>query len=340
VKRSNRLLILLGLLLAISASLIVVVTVSSGGGGGGGGDNGSLASPAPTSEPKVTVVCAKPNNDIQVGATITADMVTTCTVSVADRDKAGTGTFANISDVVGKIAGETISKGSIIAASQDFYANGSVVAGKSLSNSIKPGKVAVSIQVNQTNGVGTLVVPGDHVDVILSVYIDQMAITETFSNTTGVSSLAAGGSRLTSKMIFRNCRILATLLPADISAAPAAAAAVAPVPSGPVATAAPSTGAVQYTGRAEIVILEVTPEEAEVVRWAQRAETSGAENLVDLGLALRSNSDNGTDADLATVPGSGQPGGITLSQLISVYGVLPPDPLSTLPSALGAKVHW
>jgi hypothetical protein len=75
-----------------------------------------------------------------------------------------------------------------------------------------------------------------------------------------------------------------------------------------------------------------------VVRWAQRAEVPQGNNNIDLGLALRSSADN--DADLATIPGTGQQGGITMSQLISVYGVLAPDPLSTLPSALGAKVKW
>lgn len=339
MKRSNRLLILLGLLIAISASLVAAAYVSSGtGGGGGGGD--AQASPTTTSEPNVTLVCAK-DADIQVGTTITDGMVKLCTKSISERDKAGAGTFDNLGDVVGKIAGETISKGSIIVASQDFYTNGAVVAGKSLSNSIKPGKVAVSMEVDQTNGVGTLIVPGDHVDVILTVYIDQMAITDTISTAaTGVTALPAGGSQLTSKMVFRNCRVLATLLPADV-ATPTTAAVPTAVPSGPVATAAPSTGLVNLSDRHEYVILEVTPEEAEVVRWAQRSEKLDPQNYIALGLALRSSSDNGGDADLATIPGKdGQPGGITLSQLISVYGVLPPDPLSTLPSALGAKVKW
>jgi Flp pilus assembly protein CpaB len=342
VKRSNRLLILLGLVIAISAALgaFALSGSSGGGGGGGGGDNTALATPASTSEPPVTLVCAKKAADIQVGTTITADLVEPCTKTLSERDNAGPGTFTNVSDVVGKIAGETISKGSIVVASKDFYTNGSVIAGKSLSNSIKSGMVAISMEVDQTNGVGTLVVPGDHVDVILTVYIDQMAITEPSTGNSAIVPQLEAGSRLTSKMIFRNCRILATLLPASL-AAPTQAAAPAPVQSGPIATAEPSSDIVQFTNRAEFVILEVTPEEAEVVRWAQRAESQAQANYVDLGLALRSSADNG--ADLATVPGGAkdaQPGGITVAQLISVYGVLPPDPLSTLPSALGAKVKW
>jgi Flp pilus assembly protein CpaB len=337
VKRSNRLLILLGLLLAISASLVVVVTVSSGtggGGGGGGGDN-AQATPSATPEPQVEVVYAKA--DIPVGTTIKAEMVELRSVPVSERDQAGEGTFAVTTDVIGKIVGEPIKKDDMIVASKDFYTNGSVIAGKSLSNSIKPGMVAVSMEVDQTNGVGTLVVPGDHVDVILSVYINQMALTETLSNTTGVTSLAAGGSGLTSKMIFRNCRILATLLPPE-TAAPTAAAVPAAVPSGPIATSTPIKDQVQLSDRHEFVILEVTPEQAEVVRWAQREEMASPQNYIDLGLALRSSADN--DADLATTPGKDGPGGITVAQLISVYGVLMPDPLSTLPSALGAKVKW
>jgi len=40
------------------------------------------------------------------------------------------------------------------------------------------------MEIDQTNGVGTLIVPGDHVNVILTLYVDQIALTTTNTNKT------------------------------------------------------------------------------------------------------------------------------------------------------------
>jgi Flp pilus assembly protein CpaB len=329
VKRSNRLLILLGLLIAMSAAVATVVVVSSNT--GGGGDNTALASPSPTHEPDVEVVASQVA--IPAGTTIKAEMLKMKPIKLSDRD-AQPGTFSSIDQVVGKIAGANIDADKIIIATDDFYAPGSVTAGKSLKDSISPGMLGVSMEVDQTNGVGTLLVPGDHVDVILSVYVDQMSIT--VASADNKFQITAGGSQLTSKMIFQNCRILATLLPPDNAvptvAAPTAAGSAAPT------TAKPTSPIVQFTGRHMIVVIEVFPDQAEVIRWAQRAEKVDPQNYITLGLALRSGKDDG--ADIATEPGLGKPIGITFATLVAVYGVLPPDPLATLPKALAAKVQW
>jgi Flp pilus assembly protein CpaB len=330
VKRSNRLLILLGLLIAMSAAVATVVVVSSNT--GGGGDKTALASPTPTLEPDVEVVASQVA--IPAGTTIKAEMLKMKSIKLSDRD-AQPGTFSSIDQVVGKIAGANIDADKIIIATDDFYAPGSVTAGKSLKDSISPGMLGVSMEVDQTNGVGTLLVPGDHVDVILSVYYDMMSITVPSSTDKNVN-ITASGSQLTSKMIFQNCRILATLLPPD-NAAPtvaAPAAAGSAVPS----TAKPTSPIVQFTGRHMIVVLEVFPDQAEVIRWAQRAEKLDPQNYITLGLGLRSGKDDG--ADIATEPGLGKPIGITFAVLVAVYGVLPADPLATLPKALAAKVQW
>jgi Flp pilus assembly protein CpaB len=188
------------------------------------------------------------------------------------------------------------------------------------------------MEVDQTNGVGTLVVPGDHVDVILSVYVDQMAIN---AKDLAGDSIPFGGTQLTSKMIFENCRVLATLLP---PAGPSATSGATPNASGVTPTAEPSSPVVQNTGRHEIVVIEVYPDQAEVVRWAQRAEKLDPQNYITLGLALRSSKDD--SADVATEPGLGKPYGITFATLVAVYGVLPPDPTATLPKVLADKIKW
>jgi Flp pilus assembly protein CpaB len=326
VKRSNRLLILLGLIIAISAALGVVVYTSSAGGGGGGGTE--LASPTPTPEPQVQVVAAAVA--IPAGTTIKAEMLKLKDMSLSDRNALGADTFSRIEEVLGKIAGSNIAAGQVLIASHDFYAPGSVMEGKSLKDSIAAGMVSVSIEVDQVNGVGTLLVPGDHVDIILTVYVDQLGISVKDSDGTPIS---LGGAQVTSKLIFENCRILATLLPPAEKTA--ATTPVAPNPSGPAATVLPSSPIVQNTGRHMIVLVEVWPDQATVIRWAQRAEKTDPQNYIDLAFALRSSKDDG--ADIGT---KSKIGGVTFAVLVAEYGVLPPDPTKTLPNALGDKIWW
>jgi len=87
-----------------------------------------------------------------------------------------------------------------------------------------------------------------------------------------------------------------------------------------------------------IAIVEVTPEESQVIRWAQRVEQSAPQMYIDLAFALRSSQDDATDP-MASNPFKSIPG-YTFSEIVAKYGVLPPDPLSTLPQFLGNKIQW
>jgi Flp pilus assembly protein CpaB len=329
VKRSNRL-ILLGLIIAISAALLAAAYVSSAGGGGGGGEAAELASPTPTPEPRVQVVAAAVA--IPAGTTIKAEMLKLKEMTLSERNALGADTFSRKDDVVGKIAGSNISADQVLVASKDFYAPGSVMEGKSLKDSISAGMVGISMEVDQVNGVGTLLVPGDHVDIILTVYVEQLSIS--VKNTDLGVTIPLGGSQVTSKLIFENCRILATLLPPAEENAKATPV-PAPGATGPAITAAPSSPIVQNTGRHMIVIVEVWPDQATVIRWAQRAEKSDPQNYIDLALILRSSKDDG--ADIGT---KSKVGGVTFAVLVAEYGVLPPDPTKTLPKALGDRIRW
>jgi Flp pilus assembly protein CpaB len=331
VKRSNRLLILLGLIIAISASLLAAAYVSSATGGGGGGGGEELASPTPTPEPRVQVVAAAVA--IPAGATIKTEMLKLKEMTLSERNALGADTFSRKEDVVGKIAGSNIAADQVLVASKDFYAAGSVMEGKSLKDSISAGMVGISMEVDQVSGVGTLIVPGDHVDIILTVYVDQLSIS--VKNTDlGGTTIPLGGSQVTSKLIFENCRILATLLPPTEETAKATPVA-APGATGPATTAEPSSPVVQNTGRHMIVIVEVWPDQATVIRWAQRAEKSDPQNYIDLALVLRSSKDD--EADIGT---KSKVGGVTFAVLVAEYGVLPPDPTKTLPKALGDRIRW
>jgi Flp pilus assembly protein CpaB len=156
--------------------------------------------------------------------------------------------------------------------------------------------------------------------------MDQIGLTNTDSNKTSID--LKGGSQVTTKTVIQNRKVLITLL-APLEAA--ANAAPAPGTSGaPVAV--PTQPVVQNSGRHMLVVLEVKPDEAEILRWAQREEKTDPQNYIDLSLALRSDKDN-------TLPDAITPG-ITFKMLVDKYGVLPLDPRGILPPDLAKGISW
>jgi Flp pilus assembly protein CpaB len=321
VKRTNRLLVLVGIFLAVVAAIGVIAV----GGSGGGGDQNAKGTPTPTPEPTVTVVIAK--TDMALGDKITTDMVDVETMTVSQQAALGHETYSATSQVVGEIAGGAITKGSVLFVGTSFLQPGVVVKGQDLASAIAPGKVAVTMEVDQVNGVGTLVVPGDHVDIILSVWMDQLHISTTGASTNWTVELP-GSSQVTTKMIIQNCKVLATLLPTTESTQNDNQN----NGSSPTPQAEATADVVTASDTHMIVMVEVQPDEAEIIRWAQREEKTDPQNYITLGLALRSDKDN--DAPPVTTPG------ITFKQLVTLYGVLPLDPRAVLPADLAKQISW
>jgi Flp pilus assembly protein CpaB len=325
VKRSNRLLILLGLLIAIGGGALAVAIAGSGG-GGGGGTPGAIATPTPG--PQVQVVVASTN--ISAGTIIDKTMVKTVNKQVSDLAGLGA-TYSSTSDVIGRIAGTDITKDQILVTGTDLLTPGSAIDGKSISDAIDKGFVAISMEIDQTNGVGTLLVPGDRVDMILTTYVNQIQISGKDSLGTTIS---VGGPSLTSKLVLENCKIIQTLLPPVGETGAPAPTAGASTAAAPVA----SSATVQFNDRHMIAIVEVTPEQAELIRWAQRTEQTSPQTYIDMAFVLRSSQDDSTDP-MSSNPFEQVPG-ITFSELVTKYGVIAPNPLSTLPDPLGNKVQW
>jgi Flp pilus assembly protein CpaB len=323
VKRSNRLLILLGLLIAVGGALAAVALAGSGGGSGPG------ATPTPTLGVQVPVVVA--STKIAAGTIIDKTMVNTTPKFLSDLTGLGGTTYSNINDVIGKVAGSDIAKDQIIVNGPDLLSPGSALDGKSLSDSIDKGYVAISMEIDQTNGVGTLIVPGDRVDIILTTYVTSLSISVKDALGTQIST---GGAAVTSKLILQNCKILQTLLPPPVTTSGAAPVAGA----SPKLVAGPTSAVVQFTDRHMIAIIEVTPEQSQVIRWAQRLEGQSPQTYIDLAFALRSSQDDATDP-MSSNPFKSIPG-VTFSEIVAKYGVLPPDPLSALPPLLGGKIQW
>ncbi|HEX7431087.1 MAG TPA: SAF domain-containing protein, partial [Candidatus Limnocylindrales bacterium] len=127
MKRSNRILILVGILLAVVAFVGVIALSNKGGGGGGG----SSATPTPTLEATTPVVIAA--KDIALGQTITNDMVTVQQVTVSQAAAYGSDIFSSVDQVRDKIAATDIKKGDPLHDGIDFLhvRPGSITAGQS-----------------------------------------------------------------------------------------------------------------------------------------------------------------------------------------------------------------
>jgi len=149
--------------------------------------------------------------DMALGDKITAEMVDVETMTVSQQAALGHDTYSATSQVVGKVAGGAITKGSVLFVETSFLQPGVVVEGQDLASAIAAGKVAVTMEVDQVNGVGTLVVPGDHVDIILSVWMDQVQISTPGASTNWAVTLP-GSSQVTTKMIIRRKKAISVNL--------------------------------------------------------------------------------------------------------------------------------
>ncbi|MGH2408261.1 MAG: Flp pilus assembly protein CpaB [Candidatus Limnocylindrales bacterium] len=280
MRRSNRPLILLGALLAILAFFGVYV-LSSGG---------SLGTPSgsPTARPTVAVVVAK--TDISLGAVITADML-----GSADKDATSIAADAVTAPrtVVGLRIRQEVAQGQVLTNSM-FHAEG-VATNEQLLRNLDPGFRAMAIQVDQVGGVGSLIQAGDHVDVVLALEgtDSKFPVVGSGCAPSGPPPLIDQCINSTSvKVLVQDSKVLGAILP--------------PLPADKALQQA-VTGSPTLTGLPIIVILQLRPQEVELVRFAQ---LDG-----NISLVLRA------IADAGAAPA--ETSGITLAQLVAKYGVLP-----------------
>jgi hypothetical protein len=135
------------------------------------------------------------------------------------------------------------------------------------------------------------------------------------------------------KMVLQNALVVGTLLPPPT----ASSASPTPTPSGQTSGGAqgPSTS---LNGQSEMVIVAVTADQAEIIRYAQLyADPAAGDNI---SLVLRSPKDyvkldasgnpilDAQGNPVATTPPVDTTDGVILKTLIDKYGVLPPDLLN------------
>jgi pilus assembly protein CpaB len=296
LKRSNRLVLLIGVFLAIVAFVGILLLVRNPNGEGG---------PAKAPTTGSVVVAA---TDIPLSSRITDDQLSVITL---DLTAISPGAFADKSQVVGQIARQPIAKGAQITTTT---LNGGQT-GTVINVQVPIGQRAIAVRVDQISGVGTVIKNGDFVDAIIGLTEEQfLSIKALPGNTDEALVTAPGPKGASTKVLLQGMQVLGTLLPPvapPAEAAPAASGAPTPPP-----------GTTTLNEQQEIVILSVTAQQAEVIRYAQLQ----ANPLLTLSLILRSPDDfidPVTHQPLSPAPANVETTGVTLKILLDQYGVLP-----------------
>ncbi|HYO42186.1 MAG TPA: Flp pilus assembly protein CpaB [Candidatus Limnocylindrales bacterium] len=296
MKRSNRLVLLIGIFLALVAFVLIIILL----GGGGIGSGAAAPSAAPTT---TSVVVA--TKDIALGDKIQGAQVGLKDIPIAERPATA---FGDTSLVIGQVARTSVVTGQLVTS---VVLNG----GGSVENiEVPAGFVAMSVQVDQATGVGTIIKPGDFVDVISGFTGDKvpLVVPALIENTLGYEKVDPGlYNPTTVKVLSQGLQVLGTLLP--------------PPPDNVDAQASPDVegGTTSLNGQQQIVILAVPLQDAEVIKFSQ---LDGSITLV-----LRSSEDCTTKpADGITYCPVVATTGITLKRMIDDRAVLPPQVVQVL----------
>ncbi len=291
MKRSNRLVLLIGVFLAIVA-FVGVIVLSSGG--------GTKTEPAKTTGPVVVATA-----DIPLSTKVQESQLK---IETKELKAILPGAYTDITQVVGKVVRQPITSGAQVT-SESFDSGGSV-----LNIVVPPGLRAISVQVDQVSGVGTVIKTGDYVDMIVGFASDKFPVVT--KNPVDDSFVVVAGLNGTSvKLLLQGMQVLGTLLP------PPTADTSQPAPSGGTTSGGTTT---TLNGQQQIVILAVDAQKAEVIKFAQ---LDGSISLV-----LRSADDfiDPITKDPITTVVPTTTTGIILKTLVQTYGVLPPELVETV----------
>ena len=234
MKRSNRLVLLVGVFLAIVA-FIGILLISQGGGGGGGG----------TSAPPTVLPTVIATADIPLGTRIQADQVTTEERAIDARDATA---FQSTSQVIGQVVRQPVTAGQEITPAT-FGETGQI-----LNISCPAARVCISVQVDQVTGVGTVIKTGDYVDMVVGFTGAQFPVI-TLNPDDDTFTVVSGLNNTSVKALVQGMQVMGTLLP--------------PPPAQAEGEEPPAEGSTTLTGQQQIVVLAATTQQAEVVKFAQ-----------------------------------------------------------------------
>jgi pilus assembly protein CpaB len=267
--------LLLGIFLA-ALTFVVVLFLGRPGGGG------PLATPSAPPTQLPTVVAAQ---DIPLGTVVTEEMVTSRTLATGAREA---GVFGDVSQAIGKTTRTALVAGAQVHAG-DFQ-------DRAIPLSVPPGERAFTIQVNELTGVGNLVDVGDNIDMLISLRGDAFPVVQVLDD--GSVTVVSGINPLSVKLplLLQDVQIIGVI---DAPTPPPAQGAQGQ----PAASTEPT-----ISGLSKLLILSVTPAQAEVLLFARTAGT--------LDVILRSPGDAGQTVETT---------GVILKTLVDLYGILPPE---------------
>jgi pilus assembly protein CpaB len=291
LKRSNRLVLLVGVFLAIVAFVGILLLVRN---------NGETTTKPPTTGTVVVAIA-----DIPLSGKIKATDVENQT---KDLTAILPGAFTDVSQVIGQTARQPVAIGAQVTA--DTLSGGT--QGSLLNIETPPGMRSIAVQVDQVTGVGTVIKTGDYVDMIVGLSGDKFPVI-TVNPADDSVTVVSGLNSTSVKVLLQGMQVLGTLLPTPETAPPADSGG-GDNPSQPGTT---------LNGQQEIVILAVTVQQAEVIKFAQ---VDGSITLV-----LRSPDDfidPTTGEPITPIPA--ETSGVILKTLVDTYNVLPPTVVETV----------
>jgi Flp pilus assembly protein CpaB len=292
VKRSNRLVILVGVLLAVLAFVAIVILL-----------NTQANTPVAEEEVKQTVLVA--TEDIDRGEQVTPDKVETAEI---DPDAVQGKPLSDPSAVLGQPAVFAIPAGSQVTSQAIGVGTD---ATRNLAALLDPGEKAISFQVDRVTGADFLVKPGDSIDIVMSQSITVLQETADSAANTDENAPA----RFEAVTGLENQRTVKAILQDKRVLYVSANRAQTPEPvedtneDGVVNDddAPPAEAAIDSV----IIIFAGTDQDAEVIKFAQNAlGEQGA-----LTAVVRHADDDAVEETL----------GITIDQLVAEYGVRIPD---------------
>jgi Flp pilus assembly protein CpaB len=290
LKRSNRLVLLIGVFLAIIAFIAILVLFSNPSTPPDGTQG------VPTELPTVIATA-----DIPLGTTIQAEQVTTQVLPV---DARAADSFQDVSLVIGKVARQPVTTGQQVT--------NSVLTGgdPGTLTDIKcpPTLRCMAVEVDQVTGVGTVIKTGDYVDMVVGFTGDKFPVIslnadDSFTVVSGINSTSV-------KLLLQGMQVLGTLLPPP------------PAETGTEEDTTQEPGTALNDQR-EIVILAVDAQQSEVIKFAQ------LDGSISLILRAPDDFvDPLTNQPLPPIPD--ETSGVILKTLVDTYGVLPPELVETI----------
>jgi len=293
LKRSNRLVLLVGVFLAIVAFVGILLVL--------GGEREPINQPPATTGPVVVA-----SADIPLSTKILANQVTTKTV---DLGAILPGAFTDPSQVIGQIARQPVTTGAQITSATLGSQSGEI-----MTLDCPATLRCMALQVDQVSGVGTVIKTGDYVDMVVGLTADKFPVIAVNPADDAIT-VVSGLNSTSVKLLLQGMQVMGTLLPPPPETTTTDGNTASPAPAGDTSTA--------LNGQQEIVIVAVTAQQSEVLKFAQ---LDGS-----ISLALRS-----TDDFIDPITGAPLPPesaittGITLRLLVDSYGVLPPEVVQTV----------